>query len=388
MTQQPPQAVSEIPEVDRYVREFVPAKWDPANERGGAPVCFAFQADGTCEVIDIADDGAMGRNDSMDMRANAFIALGKTAKPVALVTISESFLSKCFDRSKPYVSVNADGVFPLPSLHVEPSGSMTMQCNAFYGETLIEAARRPLTGDATEIICCLDRFARPGQGCEFSDLLTVYYFDGRGWRFGVKEYRFGTPTVIKPIDWTKKFWIEIQKRDLQHVLGPIPVLAGNPPPIVLPPYVLRPAFDAATLAEWEARFQGEDPEETTGSHFASLFPGWGAEPRELWFSSYWLEEQLKEAGAEDRAIRRICFANGQRIAMNGDPWRTGQRTLERYRAGDVDTPGNELARQIFNEAIPYFLNMYGAPDRAALERAAGGVDPDALFEKFRQELEL
>ena len=74
------------------------------------------------------------------------------------------------------------------------------------------------------------------------DLLTVGYYDGRAWRFGVAEYDpYAAPKLLKPIDWGNPFWIEMQSDDLSRICGLIKRHRANRAPIILPPISLRPS---------------------------------------------------------------------------------------------------------------------------------------------------
>lgn len=80
-------------------------------------------------------------------------------------------------------------------------------------------------------------------------------------------------------------------------------------------------------------------------------------------SGDWLYGELVRAGSEDDLAKQICFAAGQRQAMlNDDQDLMGvcRELLERYKRGDWDTPGMELAMKLLTE-------KFGDPmDREAL----------------------
>ena len=66
----------------------------------------------------------------------------------------------------------------------------------------------------------------------------------------------------------------------------------------------------------------------------------------------WLYEQLRAAGASRELSTDICFATGQRQAMldpGEDPWAVAREALERYKRGEWDRPGDELADRLLKE---------------------------------------
>ena len=61
-----------------------------------------------------------------------------------------------------------------------------------------------------------------------------------------------------------------------------------------------------------------------------------------------LFDDLVGLGASDDQAKAACFAFGQRAAMLG-PWgdmrKLAKDVVERYKVGDVDVPGEDLARR-------------------------------------------
>lgn len=68
----------------------------------------------------------------------------------------------------------------------------------------------------------------------------------------------------------------------------------------------------------------------------------------------WLQMELLGAGATEELALKICFATGQRQAMilpGGDLWAPAKDALYRYKQGEWDEPGPELAQKLIKEAI-------------------------------------
>jgi hypothetical protein len=66
-----------------------------------------------------------------------------------------------------------------------------------------------------EVAYALDRWASPGQGVEYPDLLTVYHWQPRrGWLMAVVEYR-ADPLDVKPYDWANDYWLAACGHDLR-----------------------------------------------------------------------------------------------------------------------------------------------------------------------------
>ena len=64
----------------------------------------------------------------------------------------------------------------------------------------------------------------------------------------------------------------------------------------------------------------------------------------------WLTEKLVALGCSQPERVRICFANGQKMAMSADPWVPTLQTLEDYRTGKrMDEPGPTLADRLWRQ---------------------------------------
>lgn len=66
----------------------------------------------------------------------------------------------------------------------------------------------------------------------------------------------------------------------------------------------------------------------------------------------WLKDELVAAGADEALATNICFAAGQRQAMlepGDDAMEPCREALARFRNGDWDTPGKELADRLLRE---------------------------------------
>lgn len=76
-------------------------------------------------------------------------------------------------------------------------------------------ADRTADPQVSEVVFALDRWAGPGQGVEYPDLLTVFHWlPRRGWRMAVVQYRV-EPRDVKPYDWDNAFWLTACADDLR-----------------------------------------------------------------------------------------------------------------------------------------------------------------------------
>lgn len=71
---------------------------------------------------------------------------------------------------------------------------------------------------------------------------------------------------------------------------------------------------------------------------------------EIWRSGCWLEEEMKKLGATDQESYDCCFAHGQR-SFGRDPWVMAVNALEKWKAGNPDKPGEELAQSLIKEMV-------------------------------------
>ena len=88
-------------------------------------------------------------------------------------------------------------------------------------------------------------------------------------------------------------------------------------------------------------------EELTGFH--------PPDPMEVWYSGSWLDEKLKEAGANKQEVDEVNFSSGQKTLFSKDAWQTAQESLDDFHRGEWDKPGPELAKRLNDEFLPAIM---------------------------------
>lgn len=79
-------------------------------------------------------------------------------------------------------------------------------CGPDAGVDYYKAVARILVAERPDqFIFGMDRFTKPGQGIETDSCLSVHYWNGEAWRFGVIPYQFD-PHFFGEIDWDNSFW--------------------------------------------------------------------------------------------------------------------------------------------------------------------------------------
>jgi hypothetical protein len=104
--------------------------------------------------------------------------------------------------------VNAEGI-RVPNAVMSKAGAYTIAGIAMFGEeagidTYKAMARMLVIDRPDQLIFGIDRFVKPGQG-ETDDALSVHFWDGQLWHFGIIPYRFDPP-FFGDIDWQNSFW--------------------------------------------------------------------------------------------------------------------------------------------------------------------------------------
>lgn len=123
-----------------------------------------------------------------------------------------------------YVSsvIDEDGVHPFPAMALKPSGRMEVAA-IIEGPTALKWFWDQVANEgATECIFGLDRTTKPGQGTEFSDVLTCAHWsegmDGKKWdssfRIGVIDYQ-DEPRIVRPWNWDNDYWREKMTEELK-----------------------------------------------------------------------------------------------------------------------------------------------------------------------------
>lgn len=126
--------------------------------------------------------------------------------------------------------IRQKGIFPYPCMYLGYNDSLNICAIAapepmaaldFFQQQISSATAR-------EIVLGLDRVTKPGQGTEFGDVLTCYYWKDRSsadlkanWRSwyktGVINYQF-SPLTVRSMDWKNAYWNEVLGSDINKVL--------------------------------------------------------------------------------------------------------------------------------------------------------------------------
>lgn len=101
-------------------------------------------------------------------------------------------------------------------------GTLTMLALALNpGEAYEAMLSMTALEKAEEAVFALDRFAKPGQGTKYDDLLAGHYYKrGSGalpWRPFIIEYR-REPRVFEPIDYNNEFWNNTLRMELRTTM--------------------------------------------------------------------------------------------------------------------------------------------------------------------------
>lgn len=113
------------------------------------------------------------------------------------------------------------GFGPHRCMYLEPDGSLAAAVLALSLQSALAFFwDRIVTGSCTAIIMGVDRFARPGQGNEFKDLITVFQWhqqpgdlEPQTVRCGVVDYKI-RPKIIRPINYRNVYWNEVMCQEL------------------------------------------------------------------------------------------------------------------------------------------------------------------------------
>ena len=106
----------------------------------------------------------------------------------------------------------------------------------------------------------------------------------------------------------------------------------------------------------------------------------GSYPHEAFYSGYYIGEKLMELGCPPDRIDAILMAAGQRQAGLDDEqiWQIAVHTIEEYKQGRWEMPGNELAEKIQRERF----GENADPLNVIVEMAKHTPDKGGLFEKM------
>jgi len=104
----------------------------------------------------------------------------------------------------------AEGVFPQPLLHRDTEGKVAFVAVAADGMVCLRQAKEALkTGTVEELVFGMDRSARPGQGLEFNDFITVVWYVGGEFYTAVINYKPAEDEddrIFRLPDWNNNWW--------------------------------------------------------------------------------------------------------------------------------------------------------------------------------------
>lgn len=141
--------------------------------------------------------------------------------------------TELIDAFETYVSKSIDekGVYPLPMISVEMDDKITFNMLAVDAPEAVRLFAQKICCEcAKEVILGLDRTTKEGQGTEFADVLTCYYWKDQGeskpgnnwskwFNVGVINYQH-EPRIVRPLDWGNKFWNEVGIKEIKSFLLP------------------------------------------------------------------------------------------------------------------------------------------------------------------------
>jgi hypothetical protein len=130
-----------------------------------------------------------------------------------LIDNYHSFMAETWDGTEDDIPMGmlrkADGSVIMIALALEPEQAYQVFLSMVVDE------------EATEAVFTLDRYAQPGQGTKYDDVLAGHCFDralGKNpWRPFVIEYR-KEPRHFEPVDYDNAFWNETLSRELDATM--------------------------------------------------------------------------------------------------------------------------------------------------------------------------
>lgn len=123
--------------------------------------------------------------------------------------------------------IDDEGVYPIPVVSRDRDGKVTMAAMDVEAMDVLEYVWRQITCEqVAELIFGLDRSTKPGQGTEFSDVLTCgHWFSGfheswnAAWKPFVINYQ-NEPRIVRPPDFANEFWNAKILSELQSCCPP------------------------------------------------------------------------------------------------------------------------------------------------------------------------
>ena len=103
------------------------------------------------------------------------------------------------------ISVDAEGI-KIPHMVFSKAGKLTLCALAVSPDEMYQHLARTLVSERPdEIVFGMDRFILPDQGIATKDALSVSYWNGTIWVFGMIPYTFDPPT-FGPVVWDSIHW--------------------------------------------------------------------------------------------------------------------------------------------------------------------------------------
>jgi len=261
--------------------------------------------------------------------------------------------------------IDTKGVYPYPAMWrmldkkllsdgCPPEEALALNVGAMDlkpHQVILHLLRARMEG-AVEMIYGIDRSTKPGQGTTLSDVLAcAYWSTDTGWLVGVIEYNVSDQgKTVLPWNWHNPFWTELVLGEITHHEQTIKRLTQSLSSAAARAIQLqnipRPPINPDTIQKYEVLFQAnlkDNPPDNQEPAYIELL-------REVYYSGYWLEDQLEQLNAPQHEIQDACQVAGQRSWLNS-PWKAAQFVLDNYKKGVKESPGELLANQITLERI-------------------------------------
>lgn len=131
-------------------------------------------------------------------------------------------IQECYEMNSQFIE---NGNLEIPhAVVVMKDGSRAVLALAMRGDKvsklIYDVIKQQIDAGAREICFVIDRFCKENQGTTHSSLLSIHYYDGAIWQFGIAEY---DADHVEPICWNNKFWNEALINEGAGCLGGIRV---------------------------------------------------------------------------------------------------------------------------------------------------------------------
>lgn len=257
-----------------------------------------------------------------------------TKKLFNIQDVTESMLFKFYQHCQ--TCITEEGFFPYPALYTKDN-KITISFLDLQATHVIKWAFETISKEnPDELIYGIDRYAKENQGTSEKDLLSiVYYNKNTGWTPGIIEYNPNT-LYCHHYNWDNQWWNQIILDEINNTKEKINKLMGVFANTNKNPQNSRPKLDQQKLDEYEQNFQQQIKNLPVAEGTYSFM-------RELFFSSYWIAEQID---VDENTLEKIRFVHGQKSWMN-NPWKAAYEVIELFKQNQLPEPGPELAKQLF-----------------------------------------